>query len=101
MIELFFFRFLPLRGYYRYGVSSPVLHSRSLLVICVMYGSGEVLIPNPDLSLPPPFPCADHPFFDVCRSMFVLSISSFMLLFKILHIREIRYVPFSGSFHLV
>ena len=42
----FFFRFFSHIGYYRILTKFPVLYSRSFLVICFMYSSVCMLIPD-------------------------------------------------------
>ena len=44
--DLFFFRLFPSVGYYGTLSSVPVLFSKSLLIICSVYSSVYLLIPN-------------------------------------------------------
>ena len=67
-----------------------MLYSRSLLVICFLYSSMYILIPNPNLYLPLSFLIIKF-VFPVCDSTSVLYISSFVLFFFRFHIEETSY----------
>ena len=51
---LFFFKFFPIQLITEYWSEFPVLSSRSLLVICFIYGRVYMLVPNSHFIPPPP-----------------------------------------------
>ena len=73
----------PIKLITEYWVEFPVLCSRSLLVIYCIYNSVCMSVPNSQFIPPPPhFPFGNHKFvFEVCESISVLWISSFVSLF--------------------
>ena len=63
----------PVQVITEYWVAFPVLCSRSLLIIYVIYSSVYMLIPNLIYPSSPPFPFGNHKFvFEVCESVSVL-----------------------------
>ena len=95
----FFFRFFSHIDYQNIEYCSPVLHSRSLLVIYLVYSS-VCLYVRPKLliySFSPHFPFGNHKFvFDICDFVSVFQISSFISLKKLDSTDEyIIYLSFS------
>ena len=75
----FSFRFFPHRDYHRIWVEFSLLRSRSPWASHSIDLGVHMLIPHPQ-SIPPlqAFPFGKHKFFQVCESVSVLKISSFV-----------------------